>query len=184
VTTDSLSRWRNRLLHPTLAVLGILALDQLTKVLVARNLALGESLKVVPGLVNFTMVRNTGMAFGLLSGSDVPYKSFVVTLMSLLAMAAVAYFALRAETKAWMARVGLWCILGGAFGNIIDRVRLGYVVDFVDVFYGNAHWPAFNLADACISVGVGLLLLDSFRQDHSTRATSTEVAAEASTGDR
>lgn len=172
------------MLQPALAVLGIVGLDQLTKFLVTQNLALGESVKIVPGLVNFTMVRNTGMAFGLLSGSEVPYKSLIVTVMSLLAMAAVAYFALRADTSAWVPRIGLWCILGGALGNIIDRVRLGYVVDFVDVFWGSAHWPAFNLADTCISVGVGLLLLDSFRQDHSARATSSEVAAEASTGDR
>ena len=82
-----------------------------------------------------------------------------------------------------MARFGLLCILGGAIGNIIDRVRLGYVVDFVDVFYRNAHWPAFNLADTFISIGVGLLLLDSLRQNDSARATSSEVAAEASTGD-
>lgn len=183
MTTDSPGAWRERLLTPTLAVLGIVALDQLTKVLVSKSLALGESVTVVPGLVRFTMVRNTGMAFGLLSGSDMPYKSLLVTLASLVAMAAVAYFALQSATSERIARVGLLCILGGALGNILDRVRLGYVVDFVDVFYGNAHWPAFNLADACISVGVGLLLLDSLRQNDSTRATSSEVAAEASTGD-
>ena len=183
MTSDSPGAWRERLLKPTLAGLGIVALDQLTKVLASKNLALGESVAVVPDLVHFTMVHNTGMAFGLLSGSDMPYKSLLVTLASLLAMAALAYFALQSATSQRTARVGLLCILGGALGNILDRVRLGYVVDFVDIFYGNAHWPAFNLADTCISVGVGLLLLDSFRQNDSSRAASSKVVAEPSTGD-
>lgn len=147
-----------------LVVVSVLLVDQATKLLISRSLALGESVTIIPGLVHFTLVRNTGMAFGILSGTDLPFKTLVVTLLSLAAMAAVGLYTLRSPAEEKMTRAGLLLILGGAAGNILDRLRLGYVVDFVDVFYGQSHWPAFNVADASICVGVGLLLIDSFRR--------------------
>jgi signal peptidase II len=175
--------WR-RILSLGLSVLAIVALDQATKLLVTSRLDLGESFPVIPGLLHFTLVRNTGMAFGLLSGTDVPGKTILVTLASVLALAAVTYYALRSPLGERTTRFGLTFILGGAFGNIVDRARLGYVVDFVDVFVGDSHWPAFNLADTCICIGVGLLLLDSLsrrepaREDESGGAVESGKAAD------
>ena len=144
-------------------VTAVIALDQWTKLLAVDALVLGEPSPVVSGLLNFTLVRNSGMAFGLLSRSDLPYKALLVTALSIAAMAAVTYYALTAPAREWLTRLGLSFILGGAVGNVIDRARLGYVVDFVDVYYGDAHWPAFNVADSFICIGVGLLILESLR---------------------
>jgi signal peptidase II len=156
----------------------IVALDQATKLLVSSRIALGESVTVVPGLLHFTLVRNTGMAFGLLSGSDLPGKALLVTLASILALAAVTYYALRSPFGEKTTRFGLTFILGGAIGNIFDRVRLGYVVDFVDVFVRDSHWPAFNVADASICIGVGLLLLDSLKHREPSPGTEPHVSAQ------
>jgi signal peptidase II len=155
--------WKRQVLPLGTGVLALIAIDQVTKALVASRMGLSESIPVIPGLVQFTYVRNTGMAFGLLSGADVPFKTLLVTFASILALAAVAYYALRSPGSDPATRFGLILILGGALGNIIDRIRLGYVIDFIDVFYGRSHWPAFNVADSAISVGVGLLVLDSLR---------------------
>ena len=155
----------------------IIGLDQLTKALVTHTMALGQSEPIIPGLVHLTLVRNTGMAFGLLSGMDIPYKAWVVTVLSLGAMGAVMYYALRASSSERWTRLGLTFVLGGASGNILDRIRLGYVVDFIDVFYEGAHWPAFNIADTSICIGVGLLLLDSLRRRQPE--PGREIAARA-----
>lgn len=159
----------------------VIALDQWTKLLAVRALELGEPSPVVSGLVNFTLVRNSGMAFGLLSRSDLPYKSLLVTALSIAAMAAVTYYALTAPAREKWTRLGLGLILGGAIGNVIDRARLGYVVDFVDVYYGDAHWPAFNVADSFICIGVGLLVLESLRSHEPEGAV--EVSARPSEGE-
>ncbi len=155
----------------------ILVIDQITKALVTERLALGASTPIVPDFLHFTLVRNTGMAFGLLSRADLPYKAALVTLLSAVAMAAVVYYALQAPDNDRLTRGGLAFILGGALGNIVDRVRLGYVVDFIDVFYGNTHWPAFNVADSCICIGVGLLLIDGFKQKKPEAAMTVPVSA-------
>lgn len=169
---------RGKALTLVAGVLAVVAFDQATKTAVAARMSLGESIPVVPGLLHFTLVRNTGMAFGLLSGADVPYKSVLMTLGALVALSAVAYYAIRSPQGEKLTRFVLILILGGAIGNIIDRIRLGYVIDFVDVFYGDSHWPAFNVADASISIGVGLLLLESLRR----REPSLPRAADAATG--
>ncbi len=144
-----------------LLVLLVLGLDQVTKQLVASRLSVGESVPIVSGLVHFTLVRNSGMAFGLLSAAAIPYKPMLVTALSVTALAAVAIYSLTSSASERLSQLGLAMILGGAAGNIVDRLRLGYVVDFVDVFYQGSHWPAFNLADTAICAGVGLLLLDT-----------------------
>ena len=164
-------------------MLGVLVADQLSKQLVKTHMTLGESIPLIPGWVHMTLVRNTGMAFGLLSGTDLPYKTWLVSGLAIVAMVAVAVYALRAPDHEAVTRFGLMFILGGAVGNIIDRVRLGYVVDFIDVFYKGAHWPAFNVADASICVGVGLLLLDSFRQNAVKRSATLEATTETSGGE-
>jgi signal peptidase II len=180
VETEGLRRRASSL---AAGVAAILALDQTTKMLVASRLVPGESVEVVPGILHFTLVRNTGMAFGLLSGLDLPFKSLLMTLLSLAALAAVIYYALRSPRGDTMTHFGLVFILGGALGNIVDRARLGYVIDFVDVFYRDAHWPAFNVADSSICVGVGLLLLDSLRRHEPAIRAEPGVAGGSGTGE-
>ena len=164
-------------------VSAILALDQATKTLVASRLVPGESIEILPGLLHLTLVRNTGMAFGLLSGFDFPFKPLLMTVLSLAALAAVIYYALGSPRGQTMTHVGCAFILGGALGNIVDRARLGYVIDFVDVFYRDTHWPAFNVADSSICVGVGLLLLDSLRRHEPAPGAEPEVAGGSGTGE-
>lgn len=186
MTTDSAvstKPWRANLPELLTLVLAIVAADQVSKALVVGSLGLGQSHPLVPGFLHFTLVRNTGMAFGLLSGADIPFKAALVTLLSVAAMGAVTYYALKSPQSERLTRIGLTFILGGAMGNIIDRARLGYVVDFVDVFYQDTHWPAFNVADTCICIGVGLLLLDSFRRrdEGPSPAGEAEVAGPGET---
>lgn len=185
VSAPARARWRANLPRLLVLVIAIVALDQLTKALITSSLNVGQSVPLIPGFLHFTLVRNTGMAFGLLSGSDIPFKAVVVTLLSVAAMAAVTYYALKSPQAERVTRIGLTFVLGGALGNIIDRVRLGYVVDFIDVFYRDTHWPAFNVADTCICVGVGLLLLDSLRrrEDDPELTHDAKVATEPGGGE-
>jgi signal peptidase II len=138
----------------------IAVLDQVTKAIVRRRFELHESIDVIPGFFSLTRVHNTGAAFGMLNDIDFPFKSVVLVLVASAALAGVALYAAMLPPAQWMARLGLAFILGGAAGNLIDRVTLGYVVDFFDVFWRGWHFWAFNVADAAISIGVGLMILD------------------------
>jgi signal peptidase II len=135
------------------------AADQATKVWAVRNLPLFEPRVLVRGFFDLVHVRNTGVAFSLLSNLDHRWVHPFLILATVLAMGAVlAYIAYLPCRGA--APVGLGLILGGAIGNLIDRARLGYVVDFLDLYWRNHHWPTFNVADIGITVGVVLLLID------------------------
>ncbi len=151
-----------RYAHPlelgTMAV--IVALDQVTKAIVRQVLPLGESRVVIPDLLDFTHVHNTGAAFGLLNAVEFPYKPVVMIAIAALALVAIAAYSTQLGFHEKLARLGLALILGGALGNLIDRAVFGYVVDFVDVYWGNTHFWAFNVADAAITVGAVLVLLD------------------------
>ncbi len=142
------------------AVMAIVVLDQATKALVRANLPLNESLTVIPGFFDLTHVRNTGAAFGMLNSVDFAYKPVIMVLVALIALGAVASYALTLPSTQHVARYGLALILGGAVGNLIDRATVGYVVDFVDVYWRGVHFWAFNVADSAITVGVVLMLLD------------------------
>lgn len=141
----------------------VVCLDQITKALVDRFMALYESRSVVDGIVRLTYVQNRGAAFGILSDADIPYQGALFAAVSLLALAAIGVYAWRLPSGSRLPRVALALIMGGAVGNLLDRVRLGHVVDFVDVHWGPHHWPAFNVADSAITIGVTLLLLDILR---------------------
>ncbi|HTI37267.1 MAG TPA: signal peptidase II [Vicinamibacterales bacterium] len=141
-------------------VLGVIVVDQLTKLLVKRALPLHESRSIIPNLLDFTHVQNTGAAFGLLNAADFPYKSVVMIVIAAVALIAISVYARQLGTHERLSRIGLALILGGALGNLTDRALSGYVVDFVDVYWGEAHFWAFNLADAAITVGAVLVLLD------------------------
>jgi signal peptidase II len=153
---------RGRQLYLATAV-SVTVLDQLVKAAVDRFLALHESRVVVDGLIHLTYVRNRGAAFGILSEAELPYQSLLFSLVSAVALLAIAAYAWRLPPASRLPRLALSLVIGGAVGNLIDRIRLGYVIDFVDVFWKSYHWPAFNLADSAISVGVVLLVLDLLR---------------------
>ena len=138
----------------------IVVLDQATKAMVKFRLPLHESVTVIPGFFDFTHVRNTGAAFGMLNNMDFAFKPAVMVIVALVALGAVASYALTLPATQRIARYGLALILGGAIGNLIDRATMGYVVDFVDVYWRGVHFWAFNVADSAITVGVALMLLD------------------------
>jgi signal peptidase II len=141
-------------------VLAIVVFDQATKALIKAKLPLHESVTVIPGFFDLTHVRNTGAAFGMLDNTDFPYKPALMVIVALIALGAVASYALTLPATQRTARFGLALILGGAVGNLIDRATMGYVVDFVDVYFRGLHFWAFNVADSAITVGVVLMLLD------------------------
>ena len=138
----------------------VVVLDQATKALVDRLMGLHETRDVIDGLLRLTYVRNRGAAFGVLSDAELPYQPWLFAAVGLVALFAIGTYAWRLPTSSRLPRLGLAFIIGGALGNLIDRVRLGYVIDFVDVYWRTHHWPAFNVADSCISIGVTLLVLD------------------------
>ena len=159
----------------------MILIDQTVKLLVHENMVLNTEFSVFGDWFRIHYILNSGMAFGLLSAHSIPYKPILVTLLSIVALAAVAIYAVRTPAHERLSHFGLAFILGGAAGNIIDRIRLGYVVDFLDVFFRGNHWPAFNVADAAICTGVGLLLLDTLlhRQPKDAVAPSTSSASES-----
>jgi signal peptidase II len=137
----------------------VVALDQVTKAIVLDRLPLGVPVTVVDDLVALTLVMNPGLAFGLLGSIPRGWR-WVVAALSLVALAVLARVALRVlPAGGWVGRVAIGLIFGGAVGNLIDRARFGAVVDFVDVHWRGWHWPAFNVADSAITVGVALLAL-------------------------
>ncbi len=140
----------------------VLVIDQLTKLLVRSQVALNDSIEIVPGFLNLVHVRNTGAAFGLLNAVDLGYKQFLMTTVALVALLAIGLYAWRVGSRERLARAGLALILGGAVGNLIDRASAGYVVDFVDAYWRTYHFWAFNVADSAITVGACLLILDMF----------------------
>ena len=146
--------------------LGIIALiviaDQITKALVRAKLPLGDSVTIFPGWLDLTHVQNTGAAFGLLNNIDFPFKPFVMIAIAALALVAIAVYGTQLGFQDRFARVGLAVILGGAVGNLMDRAIFGHVVDFVDVYWNDVHFWAFNVADAAINIGALMVILDMF----------------------
>ena len=149
---------------PARAAAGIVAaivlLDQWTKALVQEHVPLYESVSVVEGFFDLTHVRNTGMAFGLLNTLDIPFKAGLMTAVALAALVALGVYASQLAPREALARLGLSLVVGGAVGNLIDRITAGYVVDFVDVYWGGWHFWAFNVADAAITVGAACLIIE------------------------
>lgn len=139
----------------------VLVLDQLTKYLALSYLTLGQPIEVVQGLFNLTLVFNPGAAFGLFSGLPDVQRRVALVLVSLLAIGIVLRFLVKDAKEDGILQCGLLMVLGGAVGNIIDRFRFDSVVDFLDFYLGNWHWPAFNVADSAICVGVSLLMFRS-----------------------
>ncbi len=153
----------------------IVAFDWFTKQLVVERFSLHESKPVIDGFFNLVYVQNTGAAFGIGANSGTSLVPMLLNIGAITIFIAVAVLAFRSPATDLRLQVGLHLILGGAIGNLADRLRLGYVIDFLDVYVtvaGKArHWPAFNVADSAICVGIGLLVLDLWtRPDESREA--------------
>lgn len=138
----------------------VIAFDQATKLMVRRAIPLYESVTVIPNLVDFTHVRNTGTAFGFMNAVDFPFKTVAIAVVAISALVAMAVYSRTLASGQWLARIGLALIIGGAAGNLIDRFVVGSVVDFVDVYWGHWHFWAFNVADSAITFGVIAMILD------------------------
>lgn len=138
----------------------IVALDQAAKAVVRGALDLHESVDVIPHFFSLTRVHNYGAAFGLMNAVDFPFKTVLLALVAAAALAALAWYGASLPAEQRLARGGLALVVGGAAGNLIDRLRSGYVVDFVDLYWRGWHFWAFNVADAAITVGVSLMILD------------------------
>ena len=142
---------------------GVVLVDQITKWLVILHLPLyrfsGDSVSLIPGLFSLTHIRNTGGAFGLLADLSPLFRGIIFLGLATVAAVLLIYLYLKTPpTYVWLAGA-LAAILGGALGNLIDRFRFGYVVDFFDFYVGNWHWPFFNFADSAITIGVTIFVI-------------------------
>ena len=142
--------------------LGVIALDQATKFLATRFLELYERVEVLP-VLDFTLLHNTGAAFSLLAGASGWQRWFFIGLALTVSVVLMVWI-WRSPRGEKLLPLSLSLILGGALGNVIDRIVHGYVVDFIHAHWGAAYFPAFNIADSAITIGAGLLILDAFRE--------------------
>jgi signal peptidase II len=155
-----------------LSLVGVisLVLDQWTKWMVHSSFRVGESVSLLDPVLALTYVRNKGAAFGILQTANPAFRDPFFMLVPLVAISVISYLYFKLEQGQRLAAFALSLVLSGAIGNLIDRVRLSYVIDFVDVhWYEVYHWPAFNVADSCIVVGVCILFVQSFRQPTPAR---------------
>ena len=137
---------------------GVILLDQLTKWLVERSITLHDSIVLIPGLLKLTNAHNEGAAFGLFSDSASQWRAPALIMFSVIAMCIVSTLLWRNSHKVTMTGLALSFILGGAAGNLWDRMMHGHVVDFLDFYVGSYHWPAFNVADSAIVIGAFVLM--------------------------
>ncbi|HDT14524.1 MAG TPA: signal peptidase II [Candidatus Aminicenantes bacterium] len=142
----------------------LVVLDQVTKGIVARTVTLYESVPVIPGFFNITRIHNKGAIFGTFSRTDSTLVFALLTAASLAALAFVVVYFFRAPDADKLLKVALALIMAGAFGNQFDRLIRGHVIDFLDFYVGGAHWPFFNVADSCITIGAGLMLITLLRR--------------------
>ncbi len=142
----------------TLSVL-VLFLDQASKWLVVQSMQLYQSIPLMPGF-NLTYVHNTGAAFSLLSEAG-GWQRWFFAFIALAISVILTLWLMRLKQHETLMAAALSLILGGAIGNLVDRLLYGYVIDFLDLYYQNWHWPAFNIADSAICVGVAFMLLES-----------------------
>jgi len=144
--------------------LGLVVLDQVTKHLVARTVDLYESVTVVPGFFNITRIHNRGAIFGTFSRTNNDVVFALLTAASIAALAMVVWYFFKTPASDRLMKVSLTLIMAGALGNQFDRLVRGHVIDFLDFYIGTAHWPFFNAADSCISIGACLMLVTLFRR--------------------
>jgi signal peptidase II len=155
----------------------LLILDQLSKLYIDRNFFLGESVTVFENFFHITYIRNKGAAFGILSGS--PWRVPFFVTIGIVASFALLWYLYTTRRDQKLLQISLVMIFSGAIGNVIDRIRLAEVIDFVDVHWFQHHWPAFNVADSAITVGVALMIVDLWREERRMkRAKNTAATGE------
>jgi signal peptidase II len=148
--------WRPGAWAAGIAALIVVA-DQITKAVVQRAMTLHESIPIIPS-VNLTYTRNPGAAFSLFADAHPTFRAWFFLIVSVVALVLITIFLRRVERGDWWSVASLSLILGGAIGNLIDRIRYGEVIDFIDLYVGQYHWPVFNIADSGITVGMVMLL--------------------------
>ncbi|PYQ27254.1 MAG: signal peptidase II [Acidobacteria bacterium] len=150
----------------------VILIDLWTKWLVVQRIDLHESVPIIPHLFQLVHVRNTGAAFGIGANTDSRVIPLLLNGGAIAVFCVVVVYALRSAATDRLLQSGLHLILGGAIGNLLDRFRFGYVVDFLDVYVRSHHWPAFNVADSAICIGIGLLFLDMKKKPSETPVES------------
>jgi len=149
---------KNRYIKPAAVSALVVIADQISKALILKYLPVHHSIPVIRGLFDITHIHNPGGAFGLMANMSETVRTFVFIFVSSLAVCLILYLFIKTPRSHTFLAIGFALILGGAVGNLIDRFRFGIVVDFLDVYVGKFHWPAFNIADSAITVGILIFL--------------------------
>jgi signal peptidase II len=152
----------------------VVLLDAVTKWIVAARVELHESIIVIPNLFQIVHVRNSGAAFGIGANAQSQLVPLLLNFGAIAVFCVVVVYALRTSLSDRVLQLGLHLILGGAIGNLVDRFRFGYVVDFLDFYVRDHHWPAFNVADSAICIGIGLLFFDMKKKPQPATAPLPE----------
>jgi signal peptidase II len=158
--------------RPLLIALAVLLLDRLTKWAIAQTIPLEDAVNVIPGFFRLTHLENTGAAFSLFADSPSPFRTTLLIGFSVAALAVVSVLLWKDRSVFHSGTLALSLILGGAVGNLWDRVSDGKVTDFLDFYIGAHHWPPFNVADSAIVIGALLLFLRMLRKDHRSQAAA------------
>ncbi|MFO8084416.1 MAG: signal peptidase II [Desulfobacterales bacterium] len=154
-----LSRFKDNKYFRLLTIAGIvIIIDQISKLIIVGWLPLYETVLIIPGFFNITHIHNPGGAFGFLADQSAVWRHFVFLFISGIAIVLIIYFYHKTPDTHLLLSCGFALILGGAVGNMVDRIRLGVVIDFLDFYVGNLHWPAFNVADSAISIGIAIFV--------------------------
>jgi signal peptidase II len=153
---------------------GVLVLDQWTKSMIVQKLPLHQRVEVIHGFFNIIHVRNTGGAFGIFGGEKGGLGSVLFVIVSLFAIGVIIYLFMKTREDEKTLALSFSLILSGAMGNLIDRLRYGEVIDFLDFHLSTYYWPAFNVADSAICIGIGLLALELVRRDRK-RSTKSQI---------
>ncbi|HEX4002369.1 MAG TPA: signal peptidase II [Candidatus Acidoferrales bacterium] len=146
-----------------LLALGVLAADQVSKLAVDRMMTPGSSHVLIPGMVNLIRTSNPGVAFGIFADSDMPWRAPMLIVFSVAVIGLIGWLLFTGRAGSWPGRTGMTLILGGAAGNVLDRVLHHSVTDFIDFYIGTHHWYTFNVADSAIVAGAGLVILELLR---------------------
>lgn len=162
---------RRHLVGPLLLAVIVFLLDQSAKAIVQETLGPWDKITVIPGFFNLVHVLNKGAAFGIFNETGTSWQTVFFIGATLLAACLIGYILLSTTRRDRFFLLGFGAILGGALGNLADRVRLGMVVDYLDFYLGSFHWPAFNVADTAITLGALSLLISMYRKEgHASRS--------------
>ena len=158
--------------RPLLIALAVLLLDRITKWAIAQTIPLEDAINIIPGFFRLTHLENTGAAFSLFADSSSPFRTTLLIAFSVAALAVVSFLLWKDRSAFHSGTLALSLILGGAVGNLWDRIVDGKVTDFLDFYIGVHHWPPFNVADSAIVVGALLLFMRMLRKDHQSQAAA------------